>query len=71
LQNARESERNSSEVLSILYLSHDVVALAEEGEPFLKHLLVLLFEIVPFGFALFRLQGRAGQRAGGVFAGED
>jgi hypothetical protein len=54
-----------------LDLAFDVVSLAEESEPVVEHLFVLVRQIRPVGSAFLGLEGGLPQSAGGVFAGED
>ena len=60
-----------SRVRSALDLAFDVVALAEESEPVIEHLLVLIREVGPIRTALLRLEGRLSESARSVLAGED
>lgn len=53
-----------------LDLAHDVVPLAEEGEPLAQHRLRLVRQIVPVWSAVLGLQRRLRQRAGRIFACE-
>ena len=61
----------SSRVRSALDLAFDVVALAEESEPVIEHLLMLVREIRPIRTALLRLQRRLSESARSILAGED
>ena len=58
-------------VRSALDLAFDIVALAEESEPVVEHLLVLVREIRPIGTALLRLEGRLSESARSVLSSED
>lgn len=59
-----------SSVLSALDLPNNVVALAEEGKPFIQYSLLLVLQVVPFRYTIFGLQGGACEGTGGVLAGE-
>jgi hypothetical protein len=61
----------SSRVRSALDLAFDIVALAEESEPVVEHLLVLVRKIRPIGTALLRLERRLSESARSILAGED
>ena len=61
----------SSRVRSALDLAFDVVALAEESEPVVEHLLVLIREIRPIRTALLRLERRLSESARSILPGED
>ncbi len=52
-------------------LSDDVVALAEEREPLIQYVLLLVSQILPLGLRVFLLGARQRKRPGSVFAGED
>ena len=67
----RRAFHPSSRVRSALDLAFDVVALAEESEPVVEHLLVLVRKIRPIGTALLRLERRLSESARSVLAGED
>ena len=58
-------------VRSAFDLAFDVIALAEESEPVVEHLLVLIREIRPIGTAFFRFQRGLSESAGCILAGED
>ena len=60
-----------SGVSRTLNLALDVVSFAEESEPVVQHLLVLVRQVRPVGSALFGFEGGLAEGAGGVFAGED
>lgn len=61
----------ASRVGSALDLAFDVVALAEESEPVVEHLLVLIREVRPIRTALLRLERRLSESARSVFTSED
>ena len=68
------SEGHSAQALcvgSALDLAFDVVALAEESEPVVEHLLVFVREVRPIGTALLRLERRLYEGARSVLASED
>jgi hypothetical protein len=56
---------------SALDLAFDVVALAEESEPVVEHLLVLIGQVRPIRTALLRLERRLSESARSVLASED
>ena len=58
-------------VRSAFDLAFDVVALAEEREPVVEHLLVLVREIGPIGTTLLRLERRLSESAGCILASKD
>lgn len=57
-------------VRSILHLSNDIISLTEEGEPFIKHGLLLVIQVIPIGDAVFGLERRTGESTRGVFSSE-
>jgi hypothetical protein len=61
----------ASRIRSALDLAFDIVALAEESEPVVEHLLVLIREVRPIRTALLRLERRLSESARSVLAGED
>ena len=61
----------SSRVRSALDLAFDVVALAEESEPVIEHLLMLVRKVRPVRTALLRLERRLSESARSVLASED
>ena len=61
----------SSRVRSALDLAFDVVALAEESEPVVEHLLVLVREVRPIRTTLLRLERRLSESARSVLTSED
>lgn len=65
------SHQGQSSVRRALDLAFDVVALAEEREPIVEHLLVLVGQVGPIGSALFGLERRLSQSARCVLAGKD
>lgn len=67
----KNTSPSKSRVRSALDLAFNVVALAEEREPVVEHLLVLIREVRPIGTALLRLERRLSESARSVLAGED
>lgn len=50
------------------HVPHDVVTFAEEGEPVVENLLLLVRQILPVGSAVFGLERGQGQGSRGIFA---
>ena len=67
----RRAFHPSLRVGSALDLAFDVVALTEESEPVVEHLLVLVREIRPIRTALLRLERGLSESARSILAGED
>jgi len=60
-----------SRVRSALDFAFDVVALAEESEPVVEHLLVFVGQIRPIRTALLGLERRLPESARSILASED
>jgi len=66
-----QEHRLFSGVSRTLNLALDVVSFAEESEPVVQHLLVLVRQVRPIRSALFGFEGGLAKGTGSIFAGED
>ena len=59
------------EIRGPLHLPNDIITLGEEREPIVQHLLLVVWQVRPFGLDIIFFRGCLGECAGGVFANED
>jgi hypothetical protein len=62
---------NHSYIRGSLHLAHDIVALAEKGEPLAQHGLVLILQVTPLGYTVFFFKRGGCESARGILARED